>query len=153
VIPETARLMSVSYSPTVLLDSIKSLSYGANMLAQRLAQEAGFDEALLVTPDGMVLEAPTSTIFWVCDGGLQTTPLHDHVLASITRALIGDVIEVTERLITLPQLCGAEEVFLASTAREVLPVTAVDAHAFAAPGPVTARTARAVRERIASELG
>jgi branched-chain amino acid aminotransferase len=152
-VPETVRVMSVRYSPTLLLDAIKSLSYGANMLATRLAQEAGFDEALLVTPDGMVLEAPTSSIFWVLDGRLETTPLDDHVLASITRALIADVTEVTERSIALEDLYGADEVFLASTAREVVPVTAVDAQAFAASGPVTARTAQLVADRIAAELG
>ena len=63
--PEAIRLGSVTYSPTRLLDGVKSLSYGANMLASRLAREGGFDEALLVTPHGRVLEAPTSSIFWV----------------------------------------------------------------------------------------
>ena len=55
----------VEYAPTRVLDGIKSLSYGANMLCGRLARERGFDEALLVTPHGRVLEAPTSSIFWV----------------------------------------------------------------------------------------
>jgi branched-chain amino acid aminotransferase len=53
--PEIVRLASVTYSPTRILDGIKSLSYGANMLAGRLARERGFDEALLVTPHGRVL--------------------------------------------------------------------------------------------------
>ena len=53
--PEAVRLASVTYSPTRILDGIKSLSYGANMLASRLARERGFDEALLVTPHGRVL--------------------------------------------------------------------------------------------------
>ncbi len=52
-------------APTRILDGVKSLSYAANMLASRLARERGFDEALLVTPHGRVLEAPTSSIFWV----------------------------------------------------------------------------------------
>ena len=55
----------VEYAPTRVLDGIKSLSYGANMLCGRLARERGFDEALLVTPHGRVLEAPTSSLFWV----------------------------------------------------------------------------------------
>ena len=150
--PDTARLMSVTYNPTILLDGIKSLSYGANMLAHRLAEEAGFDEALLVTTDGVVLEAPTSSVFWVIGERLHTTPLDEHVLASITRALILEVADVREATVTLAELTAADEVFLASTSREVHPVAAVDAHQLAAPGPVTARTAAAVSERIRAEL-
>src|SRR4051812_16856360 len=44
------RLGVVTYSPTRVLDQVKSLSYGGNMLASRLARENGYDEALLVTP-------------------------------------------------------------------------------------------------------
>ena len=83
--------MSVTYSPTRLLDGAKTLSYAANMLAGRLAREQGYDEALLVTPHGRVLEAPTSSIFYVIDGELFTPPLDEHILASITRALVIDV--------------------------------------------------------------
>ena len=79
------RLGAVTYSPTRVLDGVKSLSYAANMLASRLAHERGFDEALLVTPHGRVLEAPTSSIFWVKDGECMTPPLDEHILASITR--------------------------------------------------------------------
>ena len=61
------RLKTVTYAPTRILDGVKSLSYAANMLASRLAREEGFDEALLVTPHGRVLEAPTSSVFWVED--------------------------------------------------------------------------------------
>ena len=58
--PDVLRLASITYSPTRVLDGIKSLSYAANMLATRLAQERGYDEALFVTPHGHVLEAPRS---------------------------------------------------------------------------------------------
>src|SRR5436190_158166 len=60
---ETVRLASVTYSPTTILNGVKSLSYAANMQATRLAQGRGAEEAVLVRPDGIVLEAPTSTIF------------------------------------------------------------------------------------------
>src|SRR5215217_5990006 len=81
--PERVRLGVVEYAPTRVLDGVKSLSYGANMLCGRLARERGFDEALLVTPHGHVLEAPTSSIFWVdADGVISTPPLSEHILAS-----------------------------------------------------------------------
>jgi branched-chain amino acid aminotransferase len=150
--PQTARLMTVTYSPTRLLDGIKSLSYASNMLASRLAREQGFDEALLVTPHGRVLEAPTSSIFWVAGGRLLTPPLDDHILASITRALVMDVTDATEQACTMEDLASADEVFLASTTREVQPVVAVDEHTFAGPGPVTRRTGEAAVARIRAEL-
>jgi branched-chain amino acid aminotransferase len=150
--PERIRLLSTTYAPTRILDGIKSLSYGANMLATRLAKEAGFDDALLVTPHGRVLEAPTRSVFWVAGGELYTTPLSEHVLASITRGLIIDVTDVTERAITLDELFAAEEVFVASTTREVHPVAEVDDHAYTAPSPVTDRVAGLVAERIKAML-
>ena len=146
--PERLRLLSTTYAPTRILDGVKSLSYAANMLATRLAVEAGFDDAVLVTPHGRVLEAPTRSIFWVSDGELCTTPLSEHILASITRALILELTDVTERAITLDELYAAEEVFLASTTREVHPVAAVDDHAYPGPAPVTERTATLVADAI-----
>jgi branched-chain amino acid aminotransferase len=144
--------MTVTYSPTRILDGIKSLSYAANMLASRLAREQGFDEALLVTPHGRVLEAPTSSIFWVSGERILTPPLDDHILASITRALIIDVAGATEQACTLEDLTGADEVFLASTTREVQPVVAIDEHRLEGPGPVSRRTAAAATARIRAEL-
>src|SRR5581483_3064821 len=150
--PEAIRLGSITYSPTRVLDGVKSLSYGANMLASRLARERGFDEALLVTPHGRVLEAPTSSIFWVADGALFTPPLDEHILASITRAVVIEVTGAAERPCTLEELLRADEAFLASTTREVEAIAAVDEHAFEAPGPVTQRAARDVAARIRERL-
>jgi branched-chain amino acid aminotransferase len=150
--PEVIRLGSVTYSPTRILDGVKSLSYGANMLATRLARERGFDEALLVTPHGRVLEAPTSSIFYVVDGDLCTPPLDEHILASITRAVVIAAVRVVERSCTLTELLQADEAFLASTTREVQPVSAVDDRVFDAPGPVTRRTASAVEAVIRDRL-
>jgi branched-chain amino acid aminotransferase len=150
--PDAARLMTVTYSPTRILDGIKSLSYAGNMLASRLAREQGFDEALLVTPHGRVLEAPTSSIFWVSGERILTPPLDDHILASITRALVIEVAGATERACTLDDLAKADEVFLASTTREVQPVVLIDEHRFDGPGPVTERTRAAAVARIRAEL-
>jgi len=150
---ERIRLGSITFSPTRILDGVKSLSYASNMLASRLAREHGFDEALLVTPHGRVLEAPTSSIFWVQDGAVLTPPLDDHILASITRAAVIELTDAAERPCTLEILSAADEAFLASTTREVQPVAAVDDRTFDAAGPVTARAAAALSARIRSELG
>jgi branched-chain amino acid aminotransferase len=149
---DRVRLGTVTYSPTRVLDGVKSLSYAANMLAGRLARERGFDEALLVTPHGRVLEAPTSSIFWVKEGAILTPPLEDHILASITRALVIEVAGASERACTLEDIQAADEAFVASTTREVQPVAAIDGHVFDGVGAVTERVAGLVSDRIQSEL-
>jgi len=150
--PERIRLLSTTYAPTRILDGVKSLSYAANMLATRLARDAGFDDAVLVTPHGRVLEAPTRSVFWVTDGELCTVPLSEHILASITRAIVLEVCSVRERSITLEELYGADEVFLASTTREVHPVSAIDDREYSEVSPVTARTAERVTARVRERL-
>lgn len=152
VLPERVRLATITYSPTRILDGVKSLSYAANMLAGRLARERGFDEALLVTPHGRVLEAPTSSIFWIKQGEVLTPPLDDHILASITRRLVSELTGARECPCTLDDLRGADEAFLSSTIREVQPVAAIDDHSLPDGSERTARIAEQVRERIRSEL-
>src|SRR4051812_41518694 len=98
-LPETLALALVTYAPTRIMDGIKSLSYGANMLASRLARERGCDEALLVTPHGRVLEAPTCSFFYALDDRqLYTPPLNDHILDSITRRHVIAVTGAQERV-------------------------------------------------------
>lgn len=144
----------VTFSPTRVLDNIKSLSYGGNMLATRLANERGFDEALLVTPHGRVLEAPTSSVFWVDQQGtLCTPPLDEHILPSITRDHVLRAVDVEERPATIADLRDAAEVFLASTTREVQAVSAIEDSEFAPnPGERTQAAAKALRELIEEEL-
>jgi branched-subunit amino acid aminotransferase/4-amino-4-deoxychorismate lyase len=152
--PERVRLGFVTYAPTRVLDGIKSLSYAGNMLATRLARERGFDEALLVTPHGRVLEAPTSSIFWAGrDGVLYTPPLEDHILASITRDRVMRLVEVREAPLTKEELLEAEEAFLCSTTREVQPAAAVESREFADVGERTREAAAALREHIAAAVG
>jgi branched-chain amino acid aminotransferase len=151
-IPVSLALEPVTYAPVRLLDGIKSLSYGANMLASRLAREADADEALLVTPHGRVLECPTSSFFIVRGGEVWTAPLSDHVLDSITRRVVLAVAAVREEPIELAALADAREAFIASTPHEVCGVHRVGSHHYDAPGTRTSEIAALVRERIASEL-
>jgi branched-chain amino acid aminotransferase len=154
---ESVRLATVAYAPTIILTGVKSLSYGANMQATRIAQAKGADEALLVRPDGIVLEAPTSTIFWAThDGELHTPAIGVGILESITRQQIVDALDVSEGEFGLTELEEAAEAFLASTVREVQPVTAIDGRTLAAtPGPATveARDAfdRAIERALAEK--
>src|SRR5215210_6468603 len=150
--PERVRLGVVEYAPTRVLDGIKSLSYGANMLCGRLARERGFDEALLVTPHGRVLEAPTSTFFWVDPSGqILTPPLSEHILASITRDRVMKVADVSERPCTMDDVREASEAFLASTLREAQSIAAVEEIELP-EAEHTRETREALRARIQEEL-
>jgi branched-chain amino acid aminotransferase len=151
--PDTVALATVTYAPTRVLDGVKSLSYAANMLATRIAREQGADEALLVTPDGRVLEGPTTSFFYVVDGALCTPPLEDRILDSITRRALFAVTDAIERITTLDDVRNASEAFLASSAREVQPVHAIDDSKIpAAPGPVSRAAAQAVSDYIEARL-
>jgi branched-chain amino acid aminotransferase len=153
LLPDTAALATITYAPTRVLDGVKSLSYAANMLASRLAREQGADEALLVTPHGRVLEGPTTSFFYVLDGTLYTPPLEDRILDSITRRALFAVTDASERITTLDDLRSIGEAFLASSAREVQPVHAIDDIAIpAAPGPVSLDAAERVRAYIEARL-
>ena len=152
--PPTARVATVTYAPNRILDGLKTLSYAGNMLAGRLAKEQGFDEGLYVTPHGRVLEGPTWTFFWVEGGKLFTPPLEDHILASITRARLLEECDVSQCSCTLDDVRAAEEAFIASTVREVMPIAAVDDIELPhAPGPVTLDAHARFQARVERELG
>jgi branched-chain amino acid aminotransferase len=78
--------------------------------------------------------------------------MDDHILASITRAKLIELMGAEERACTLDDLRAADEAFLASTTREVMPVAAVEDKEFGAAGPVTEDARRRLRERIEAEL-
>jgi branched-chain amino acid aminotransferase len=149
---ENVRLATVTYSPSVILNGVKSLSYAANMEATRLAKASGADEAVLVRPDGVVLEAPTSTIFWVTDGELRTPSLGVGILASITRDRLVRELEVTEGEFDLDELLEAREAFLASTVREVQSVSEIDGRELPGESERTREAVEAFGHVIAQEM-
>ena len=151
---DTVRIATVTYSPSIILNGVKSLSYAANMQATRLALAQGADEAVLVQPDGTVLEPPTSSIFWVSpQGGLRTPALDNGVLESITRDRLVKALKVEEGAWPVADLRAAHEAFLASTTREIQAVSAIDSSELpAAPGPRTREAEEAFQETLGREL-
>lgn len=137
------------------LTGAKTLSYGPNLAATIEARAKGFDDAALVGADGVVLEGPTFSIGWISDGAMCTPALDSHILASITREATIEVadrlgIPVHERRFGATALLAADEVFVMSTVRQVLPVTAVaDAHF--AVGPVTTALAEGFAALVEAE--
>ncbi|MBI5309577.1 MAG: aminotransferase class IV family protein [Actinobacteria bacterium] len=155
--PPSVRLAIVEYQPTLILNGYKTLSYAANMLSNRLAKERGFDEALLASPGGDVLESPTASIFWSPDGERLVTPPLGDILASITRAvivqgLIAQGVPVEQRPTTRTDLEGATEAFLCSSVREVQAVGAIEDTEYEAPGPLTLRAKQALADAVAARV-
>ena len=123
------------------LAGAKLISYAPNMAASRRARAEGYDDALLVTVDDVILEGPTFSLAWVVDGVLETPGLELGILDSITRKVLLEAatdlgIEVVEGTWGLNRLDEATEVTAWSTIREVQPVVAVGEREWG-PGPVT----------------
>ncbi|HET7486014.1 MAG TPA: aminotransferase class IV [Solirubrobacterales bacterium] len=151
---EKIRLATVTYCPSVILNGVKSLSYAANMQAIRLAKASGADEAVLVQPDGTVLEPPTSSIFWVSpEGGLRTPALDNGVLESITRDRLIKTLHVETGTWPVTDLRATSEAFITSSTREIQPVSAIDgAELPSPPGPRTREAQEAFAETLGKEL-
>lgn len=125
------------------LAGAKVLSYAPNMAATRRAMSEGYEDALLVTTEGVVLEGPTFSLGWVVDGRLETPGLSLGILDSITRRLVLAIaeeigLEVVAGTWDLNRLDSATEVSAWSTIREVQPVVAVGERTWD-PGPITER--------------
>ncbi len=122
---------------------LKTTSYADNVVALAHAKAHGAMEAVLANTRGELCEATGSNVFVVTGGVVRTPPLDSGCLAGITRELVlewcrADGIEVVEDALPLEVLNGADEVFLTSSIKDVLPVSAVDGRSLPAPGPVTA---------------
>lgn len=129
------------------LAGAKITSYAPNLAATRRAQAHGFDDALLITTDEVILEGPTFSIAWLVGSTLETPGLELGILDSITRRVVLDAassqgIEVVEGTWTMGRLDHAREVMALSTIREVQPVIAIAEREWE-PGPETARLSEA----------
>lgn len=114
-----------------LLPGVKSTSYAVNMAAEAEARRRGADDAVFVDHEGVVLEGPTTNIWWRCERMLYTPALELGILAGVTRAAVLDLAEglgyeVVEGAFPLDDLAAAEEAFTSSSIREVMPVTELD---------------------------
>lgn len=134
------------------LTGVKTLSYAANAWATRQAKDAHADDAVIME-DGVVLEAPTAAVAWIKDEVIRAPdPAALPILDSITLARFRQVVDVELGVHGLDDLLEADEVFLLSATRPVLPVHAIDEITFPAPGPVTSDARDAFDAHIISTL-
>jgi 4-amino-4-deoxychorismate lyase len=112
-----------------LLGGVKSTSYAVNMASLRAAEEQGAQDAIWVSSDGQVLEAPTSTVAWVTGGVLVTPPAEEVGTLPGTTAHVAlglSPVPVEVRRGTVEELRAADEVLLLSSVRGVAPVVRLD---------------------------
>ncbi|WP_342359238.1 D-amino-acid transaminase [Terrarubrum flagellatum] len=126
---------------------IKSVALLAQVLAKQAAAEKGCQEAMMHTPEGVVTEGGSSTIFIVtANGELVTRPLSNEVLPGITRATLKKLcaernISFIERAFTIDEALAAPEVFITSAGSFVTSVVEIDGKTVGGgqPGPVGRR--------------
>jgi branched-chain amino acid aminotransferase len=124
--------------------------YVTSVLAKRMALKSGFDEALMLDPQGYVAEGTGENIFVAKNGVVRTPPTSAAILAGITRdttiqLLREQGVEVREEMIARDELYTAEEIFLSGTAAEITPVRDVDHRKIGKgeAGPITRRVQEA----------
>jgi branched-chain amino acid aminotransferase len=123
---------------------IKSGNYLTSVLAMIEVRQRGAYEGLMLGPEGQIHEGASSNFFLVRGGRIRTPPLGEDLLWGITRQVVLDLaraegLPVDEAPTMLDDLAGAEEAFLTSSVRGVMPVSRVDDRWAAPPGPVTRR--------------
>ncbi|MDT4938218.1 MAG: 4-amino-4-deoxychorismate lyase [Pseudonocardiales bacterium] len=115
-----------------LLGEVKTLSYAVHMAAQREAGRRGCDDVIFVSADGMVLEAPTSTVLWSVGRRLHTTPTGaSGILASTTQRLLFDRAaaegwDCSSPPSTVDELHAADSVWLTASVRGPVDVVEID---------------------------
>jgi branched-chain amino acid aminotransferase len=150
--------------------AVKSGNYLNNVLGLAEARAKGAADALFLNGRGHVTEATTANVWIVQRGVARTPPLSAGILAGVTRGILLERLQrggpglpaAEERDLTAADLRGADEIFLTSTLRDVLPVTKLDGRPVGSgrPGPVATalgtvmadECARRVREIYAPRL-
>jgi branched-subunit amino acid aminotransferase/4-amino-4-deoxychorismate lyase len=108
------------------LAGLKCASYAENLIALDEARRAGADEVVFFNSRGELCEAATANLFLVRDGEVLTPPLSSGCLPGTMRARVLARMPVTERSLTAADLAAADEVFVTSATRGVVPVVEVD---------------------------
>lgn len=153
--PETTTVATVSYprNERGALAGMKTTSYAENVIALAEAHRRGATEAIFANLAGHLCEGTGSNVFYVVDGELRTPSLASGCLAGVTRGLILEWYGAREVDEPLHVVAGAEEIFLASTTRDVQGVARWDERDVPAPGPITARVRDVWRQREPELLG
>ena len=141
-----------SFHRTLQFADVKTGNLMRQVLAFREAKRANAFEAILLTPEGMLSDGITSNIYLIRNGKLLTPSSQAGIVAGITRGVVLELarsagLQVVEGVLPVSEIADAEEMFLTSTTREVVPITRVDGKPVGSgkPGPVTLALLKAYR--------
>jgi len=144
-------LRSVELGAPTILAGVKATSYADAFAARRDAERAGADDVVFLA-GGVVLEAATANVWWRSGERLFTPALEAGVLPGVTRQFLLGVEPAEETIADVAELATADEAFLTSSIREVMPVVSLDGAPIGdgRPGPAAARLQAALRLRSAA---
>jgi branched-chain amino acid aminotransferase len=131
------------HDPNAMPPAAKGVGmYVNSSMAKIEAIKAGYDEAILLSPQGYVSECTGENIFIVKDGAIYTPPVSAGALEGITQDCVRTIardlgVDYHETNLLRSDLYTAEEAFLSGTAAEVVPIRSVDDRELGEPGPVT----------------
>jgi branched-subunit amino acid aminotransferase/4-amino-4-deoxychorismate lyase len=154
----SAILASGRRNERAMTAGLKTLAYTDNVVALAQARSAGADDALFLDTEGHLCEATSSNLFLAIDGALVTPAISCGALPGITRAAVlelaraaGDRVE--ERVVGPEELAAAEEAFLTSSVRELVPLVRVNGTRIGrgVPGPATRRLRAAYAQLVERE--
>jgi len=150
--PESGKLTVVPWTRNErsAVAGLKTTSYAENVVALARAKQAGAIEAVFANTRGELCECTGSNVFVVVDGVVLTPPADSGLLLGITRELTIEWaraagVEVREEALPLDVLQSADEVFITSSTKDVLPIHAVDDRLLPGDHPVTSELLRVFR--------
>jgi branched-chain amino acid aminotransferase len=123
---------------------VKYLSWSENLTWNERAHEQGFDEVILLNERGEVAELTSANIFAVQGDQISTPPLSSGCLPGVTRATLLEIASIQERTLVPADLESADEVFITSTTRELMPVSYIEG--------LKIRQGRATLDRLQTEF-
>ncbi|HVE91360.1 MAG TPA: branched-chain amino acid transaminase [Actinomycetota bacterium] len=131
--------------------------YINSQMAKVEALKAGYDEAILLSPQGLVSECTGENIFIVRNGRIITPPTSAGALEGITQASINRIArdlgyEVEVGNILRSDLYTCEEAFCSGTAAEVVPIRSVDDRDIGDPGPITRKIQEIFHSTVRGEV-
>jgi branched-chain amino acid aminotransferase len=135
----------------------KVLSWAQNLRWAERAQEQGFDEVILLNEYGRVAECTSANVFAVFGQEISTPPVSEGCLPGITREVLLEEVRVPglrlmERELTVDELYQADEVFITSTTRGLLPVREIADRALTGQGDVCERMLRAFESCVGRDI-
>ena len=140
-----------------ILGGVKSTSYAVNMAATAEAERRGADDAIFLAEDEVLLEGPTTNVWWRKGDTLFTPSLETGILAGITRDVVierGPALgyKIADGVYHRSDLAAADEAFTSSSVREIMPIVSLDGAEIGdgRPGPAQAALQTALR-RLAGQ--